>query len=268
MKRKWGQHFLASTDIARRIVEPALIDSQDVVVEVGPGHGELTRHYIERARKTFLIEVDPRLCEKLKDRWRSLGDRVIVINQDIREVDFKNLAPDKPPVVLGNLPYYVSKPIVSWLIEWGKFDRAVLMLQQEVVDRLVARPGDSEYSLFTVLFSLRAEGRVLMTVGPEHFRPPPKVKSCVIEVRPKKPAAVNFSSLEKLLKAAFTSRRQKLINSLARSLPGISKIDFEKALTASEIPVSARAQEVSGDSFIRLLENLGPDFGASRSDLV
>lgn len=263
MKRKWGQHFLASPDIARRIVEAAKISPEDIVVEIGPGHGELTGHYIERAAKTFLVEVDPHLAEKLTQRWKALGGRLAIINQDIREVDFTSLSLLKRPVVLGNLPYNVSKPILSWLINWGRFERAVLTLQKEVVDRLLAFPGDPAYSLFSVLFALRAKGEIILTLGPEHFRPRPKVTSVVMTMHPKTAPPGAGPALEKLLRAAFRARRQMMINSLTRNIPQVSKERLAEAMTASAIPLSARAQEVSGEKFLLLLANLAPSGGAS-----
>ncbi|MBI2070973.1 MAG: ribosomal RNA small subunit methyltransferase A [Elusimicrobia bacterium] len=260
MKRKWGQHFLASQETVRRIVEAAGISPEDSVVEIGPGHGELTRHYIERVRRAVLFEIDPRLAALLVERWGKDQGRVSVRQEDIRDADFAGLGFDRPPVVLGNLPYYVSKPVVSRLIQWGGFNRAILMLQWEVVQRLLSGPGESAYSLMSVLFQLKARAELIVKVEPSAFRPPPKVCSAVIRMVPVDSGMEATPRFERLLRAAFHSRRQKLINSLGHQLD-LSKSELMERLMALGISPEARPQEVTPSDYWRF-------FGALPRDVI
>ncbi|MBI4669880.1 MAG: ribosomal RNA small subunit methyltransferase A [Elusimicrobia bacterium] len=250
--RKWGQHFLRSPETSVRIVEAAAIQAGDCVLEIGPGHGELTRHYAGRAAEAFLLEIDPILVQRLSCRWSAQKGRVKIIEGDARKFDFKTLAFSKPPVVLGNLPYYASKPILSKLLDWGGFDRAVIMLQLELCQRLLAQAGSSNYSALSVLFQLRASGgRMAMILEPEAFQPSPKVKSALICFSPNKSAA-GFDCLEKILRAAFFSRRKKLINSLAKSLPDFDKKNLAEIISSVGISPEARPQDVSPKSYVEL----------------
>ncbi|MBI4369711.1 MAG: ribosomal RNA small subunit methyltransferase A [Elusimicrobia bacterium] len=260
MARKWGQHFLSNADISRRIVEAAQIAASDQILEIGPGHGELTTHYIEKVQKSVLLEIDPALAGRLRQRWALPDERMAIIQADALEVDWAALGWLKPPMVLGNLPYYASKPLVMKLIEWGGFKRAVLMLQEEVARRLAAAPATSDYGLMSVLFQRRARGRLLFIVEKKEFRPPPKVQSAVILIEPRLDGEISVdrdpSWFIAVVKAAFSARRQKMTNALARRFPKISKEQILSAMRDSGIPDDKRAQEVPPENFVSLSQKL------------
>ncbi|MEK7287297.1 MAG: 16S rRNA (adenine(1518)-N(6)/adenine(1519)-N(6))-dimethyltransferase RsmA [Elusimicrobiota bacterium] len=255
MKRKWGQHFLFSSQIARRIVEAADLKNDDSVLEIGPGHGELTRYYADHVSEAVAIEIDPKFSAALSRRWGSTG-RFRVITQDIRDLDFAALGMRRDPVVLGNLPYYVSKPTIRRLLDWGRFSRAIVTVQRELAVRLLAKPGDSEYSLFSVYFLLRAEGELLFNVEPSAFRPEPEVVSSVIRLRIRSSSRPNPPLLERLLRVSFASRRQKLLNNLKRGFKEFNSVRIARAMESAGIFLDARAQELAPEQFLVLAATL------------
>lgn len=243
---------MASASIARRIVEEAGLAPDDAVLEIGPGRGALTQHYAGRVAQTLAIEIDPRFVDYLQSTW---GDCLRVFPLDVREVQWSRLAFERPPVVLGNLPYKISKPVIKSLLDWGGYKRAIIMIQKELAERLLAAPGQSAYSLFSVYFSLRAKGEKLFDVEPQAFKPPPQVMSSVLRLVPR-PLAPEPPELARVLRASFFSRRQKLLNNLRREWKTWEPGRIVAAIEKARISPAARAQEVSVEQFLELARNL------------
>ena len=244
-KKKWGQHFLRNRGAVMRIVEAVEPAPDDVVVEIGPGEGVLTEKLAELPNELIAVEIDPELSEKLRTQY---GDRITLINEDAIEAPL----PDRPYRAVGNLPYNAGTPILRRVVADPNCRRAVFMLQKEVADRLVAQPGDEAYGYLTLFVRLYASARILMTLEPKSFYPPPKVRSAVVVLDPDPKPFVSDSLID-LISASFRMRRKKLVNNLT---------DFgtrEEVVAAMEragIHADIRAERLSLEDFSRLADSL------------
>ncbi len=224
-KKHLGQNWLADSSYAQRIVDAVDPRPTDLVVEIGPGPGSLTDRIVPRAGHTLAIELDPRMRGPLEARHPK--DRLTVLEADVLETDLTSIVagvratrPDLTRVrVAANLPYYISSAVLIHLITHrGSFHDAHLMLQKEVVARLVARPGGKEYGSLTVFIQMYAEARRLFDVPPGAFQPAPKVISSVIALgfRDSPVEQVGDEArFNRIVRAAFAQRRKTLGNCLA-----------------------------------------------------
>jgi 16S rRNA (adenine1518-N6/adenine1519-N6)-dimethyltransferase len=212
-RKRFGQHFLHDRGVIAKIV--AAIDPQpgDAIVEIGPGTGALTGPLLERVARLEAVEIDRDLAARLAAEH----PRLVLHRADVLRFDFAQL-PRRLRVV-GNLPYNVSTPVLFRLVEIADQLRdAHLMLQKEVVDRMVAAPSTREYGRLSVMLQYRFEMRKLFEVKPGAFRPPPRVHSAVVHLTPRPPAALaarDPTALARAATAAFTKRRKTLRNALA-----------------------------------------------------
>jgi 16S rRNA (adenine1518-N6/adenine1519-N6)-dimethyltransferase len=230
--RRLGQHFLTRKSILDRIAEAAspeaasaaiLNDETDVpVIEIGPGRGALTESLIERASKVTAIEVDPILVHYLQQKFRGAleSGRLELIQGDVLKTDISALSPHRPATIVGNLPYYITSPILERLFALhGHWARAVFLVQAEVAARIAASPGSRDYGYLSVLTQIHARPQVLFDVPRAAFRPAPKVDSAVVLLEPRdasqkwnlpdKTAFLRFAS------ACFQHKRKTLRNNLA-----------------------------------------------------
>jgi 16S rRNA (adenine1518-N6/adenine1519-N6)-dimethyltransferase len=217
-RKRLGQHFLADTGIARRIVDLAHIRATDRVVEIGPGLGALSDMLVRRAGELWLIEVDPALASHLQSKYAA-EPHVHVVAVDVLTVDFAALlGAGAPAVVVANLPYNIATAVLTSLLAQPRcFSRMVLMLQREVVARLRAEPGSKDYGGLSVFTQFAARVQAGMRVGPAAFVPRPKVESEVVIVEPleRPPVQVTDTGLfTRVVRAAFNQRRKQLVNSL------------------------------------------------------
>jgi 16S rRNA (adenine1518-N6/adenine1519-N6)-dimethyltransferase len=217
-RKRLGQHFLADTGVARRIVELARLNGTERVIEIGPGLGALTALLAERARELWLIEVDADFASRLRAQYAH-APQVHVVEADALRIDFAAmLGPGDPAVVVANLPYNVATAILATLVDRPAcFSRLVLMLQREVVERLRAAPGSKDYSALSVYTQFAARLRPGLRVGPAAFVPRPKVESEVIVIEPylTPPLAVaDLALFKRVVRTAFNQRRKQLRNSL------------------------------------------------------
>lgn len=213
-RKQLGQNFLVDPNIVRKIVEAAALRPDDVVVEIGPGRGALTRALCETAARVVAIEIDRGLCGYLRE---ALAD---CPNFELHQADALDWPFDRLPpnsVVVANLPYYVSTPLLCRLLdERARLDRAIIMLQVEVAERLVASSGCKDYGVLSVRTQLASEVRLLFRVSPNCFRPRPDVGSAVVRLA-MKPATLTGAEerlLLRLVRGAFAHRRKRLLNSL------------------------------------------------------
>src|SRR5713226_9385110 len=176
-KKKWGQHFLRNRGAVMRIVEAVEPAPDDVVVESGPGEGVLTEKLAELPNELMAVEIDPELSDRLRAQF---GDRITLVNEDAIDAP----PPARPYRAVGNLPYNAGTPILRRIVADPNCRRAVFMLQKEVADRLVAKPGDEAYGYLTLHVQLFASAKTLMTLEPRSFYPPPKVRSAVVVLNP------------------------------------------------------------------------------------
>jgi 16S rRNA (adenine1518-N6/adenine1519-N6)-dimethyltransferase len=266
-KPKLGQHFLADTAIAQRIVDALGDVSQTTVVEIGPGAGALTQTLAARARRLIAIELDRVLAAQLRMKY-SAALNVEIIEGDVLAIDFSTLFAPPPgrsrpglPVitskarVVGNLPYYITSPILMRLFRFHEqFDTMVMMVQREVGDRIAARPGGSEYGLLSATVQLYAKVEKLFIVPAGAFSPPPKVQSAVLRLT----IAPQFERLGvpeeeflEFLKLGFGQKRKTLINNLKARYELKS---LKAALEKGRIKPTVRAEAVSLDKMAELFK--------------
>lgn len=239
--------------VAARIVDLAAVRAHEAVLEIGGGHGELTRHLAGRGARTVCVEIDPRLAAVLAERYATVEVR----SESIVDLSCAALGPG-PWVVVGNLPYYLTSEILLWLCrQRGVVDRAIVMVQKEVAERLAARPGARSYGRLTVAVAYHAEVEVLFGVEPTSFRPPPQIDSAVVRLRLREQPPVVVADEQRLfalVEHGFRWRRKTLANVLARWLGG--RDTAEAALCAAGIDGGRRAETLSLEEFAALAERL------------
>lgn len=248
--KRLGQHFLVDPNIVRKIVALADVDADSTVLEIGPGRGILTDALCRAARRVIAVEVDPRLHAYLTERAGEWPN-VELHRADALEFPMELVPPGT--VVVANLPYYISTPLLFRLLEHRRrLPRLVLMLQAEVADRLVVRPGSPEYGALSVTAQYAADVTSAFRVSAQCFRPRPEVASAVVLLRAKErsdsPAAEE--AFRSLVKAAFTHRRKTLFNSLRDQR--YDPHHLAPALERAGIEPSVRAETLSVEQFIRL----------------
>lgn len=263
-RRALGQHFLRDARIAEAIVQLARLTPQDLCVEIGPGEGVLTFLLAARAGRLLALEVDEKLVEGLRARLASLA-HVEVRLADARRFDYASLPALRPSlggrvVIVGNLPYSVSKPILERLVAARTaVSEMVLTLQKEVAERVAAGPGSKRYGALSVLTQLYCDARLALAIPPGAFRPAPEVDSGVLHLRvlvaPRVPVG-DEGKFHRLVKAAFGQRRKTLANALAGGL-GVSVATARHWLAAAGIDGGRRAETLSLEEFSRL-NSFGP----------
>ena len=209
---KLGQHFLIKGSVLERIAAAACPAPEDLVIEIGPGRGALTRKLLKRAARVIAVEVDAYLAEHLRRSFAG-EPRLEIVEADVLEID---LARFGRAVVAGNLPYYITSPILDRTVRLAP-PRAVFLVQKEVAARLVAHPGERDYGFLTVRTALFANVRRLFDVKPDAFRPPPKVDSAAVLLEPRT-RALPIEDTEAFLRfvgQCFHHKRKTIRNNLA-----------------------------------------------------
>jgi 16S rRNA (adenine1518-N6/adenine1519-N6)-dimethyltransferase len=266
-KKSLGQNFLSDGRISRRIVDSVSPLRSDVILEIGPGTGALTGLLIEQAGYVIAVEIDPRLIEDLGRTHAA--ENLAIIEADALTVDWSELIarargaldrlqPERgEPArvrVVANLPYYISTPIIERLLRLkGQVKDMTLMLQSEVVDRVVSGPGSREYGYLSVLVQFHCEAKKLFEVPPSAFRPAPKVRSAVIRLDVRSRPLVEVESGEgffKLVSFAFAQRRKTIANNLKAAAGALPyRTSIEEGLEAAGIDPRRRAETLSVAEF-------------------
>lgn len=259
-KPKLGQNFLADPSAALAIVEALGDISAATVLEIGPGKGAITKLLASRARRLIAVELDPHLADQLKRHYEE-NPAVEVLRQDILASDLGSFAPCEKLVVIGNLPYYITSPILFHLLDNHRVvDRAVIMVQREVADRLAAQPGSRDYGLLTATARLYARVDNLFTLPPSAFSPPPDVFSTVLRltIEPRfDQLGVEPGTFVPFLKQSFAQKRKTLANNLrfaGHSAQAVSAA-FAKAAISPEIRAEALPLEAAARLFLALSED-------------
>ena len=211
MKQKLGQNFLIDKRVAEQEVNYAGIENNDVVLEIGPGQGILTRLLAERAKRVIAIEIDKNL---IGDLGSSLSENVELIHGDALKIDFETLP--KFNKIVSNLPFQISSPITFKLLDYN-FELAVLIYQKEFADRMIAAPGSKEYSRLSVGIYYKTKCELLETIPKTCFKPQPKVDSCAIRLIPRKHPPFSLKNEQfffELTKNLFNHRRKKIKTTL------------------------------------------------------
>lgn len=260
-KKGLGQNFLSSQSVLEDIAMASEIENEGVI-EIGPGFGVLTNELAKRAKKVVALEIDDRLIPVLAD---TLGeyDNVKVINQDVLKTDMKKLIDDEfdgeKVSVAANLPYYITTPIITALIEGGlPLKNLVVMVQKEVADRIIATPGTKNYGAISVLCQYYTDPELVCTVGANMFVPPPKVDSAVVKMAFRNTPAVSIKDEKiffKTVKAAFSQRRKTLLNCLVSNFPH-TKAELTELMESVGIEPTRRGETLSLEEFARLSDIL------------
>lgn len=250
-KKSFGQHFLHEKRYIDRIVSSISPKDGDTLVEIGPGEGAMTLPLLAVAKRMTAIELDTDLIPGLQQRAAAIGD-LRIVHSDVLKVDFGALAAELGAErlrIAGNLPYYISSPILFHCVEHAAAIQDMhFMLQKEVVDRMAAEPGSKVYGRLSVMLQLACRVEPLFTVPPGAFRPPPKVDSAVVRVVPLPPEQRHDADPERvyaIVKAAFAQRRKTLSN-------GLKQLMDAAAIETAGIDPKARAETLAPLDFVRL----------------
>lgn len=257
LSKSLGQNFLTDKNIIDKIIDAADIGEDDLVIEIGPGIGVLTAEAAQLAKKVIAIEIDKNLIPILKD---TLGefDNVEVINQDVLKTDINELIENsgcKRAKIIGNLPYYITTPIIMSILERGiKAESITIMMQKEVADRIKSDPGNKTYGALSVAVQYYCNINSVVTVPKEVFFPAPKVDSAVLrlDIRDEKPVSlIDEKMFFTCIKAGFGMRRKTLSNSLM-GIGTFNKEQVKQCLSDCEIDEKRRAETLSLEEFARL----------------
>lgn len=261
-RHELGQNFLVNQMIPEDIADNCTDDENSMIIEIGPGVGCLTQELALRYPKVVAVEIDRGLIPVL-DKTLAEYDNVTVINEDIMKVDLPSLvekyAEGRAVSVCANLPYYITTPILMYLLESGvKLKTITVMVQNEVAARLAAKPGNSDYGAITAILGYYGTVRKLFRVSAGSFVPAPKVDSAVVRIdlydEPKyKPRDEKL--FRSLIRAAFEMRRKTLVNAISAKLP-ISKERVLDALREMSLPETVRGERLSTEEFVKLSDLL------------
>ena len=253
-----GQNFLIASWVPEQIAEDSGVDSDVGVLEIGPGIGPLTQQLCRRAGKVCAVEVDKRLAPILKQTVGEFDNLEIVwddvLKQDIPALVAQKL-PGLRPMACANLPYYITSPILTALLEADCFEAVTVMVQKEVAVRIAAAPGSADYSAFSVLCQYYAEPELLFDVPAHCFLPQPKVTSAVISLRVRKERPWQITD-EKIffrtVRASFAMRRKKLSNGLASGFPELGKTGAAEVIAACGFDENVRGETLGIPEFARI----------------
>ena len=261
-----GQNFLINEEVVKNIVECSKIEKEDLVIEIGPGLGTLTKYLLEKAGKVICIELDTKMLQILEDRF-SLYDNFELINNDVLKVDLKNIIEKektqgkiKQVKIVANLPYYITTPIIMKLLEEElELESITVMIQKEVADRLIAIPGEKNTGAITYSVYYYASSEAIMEVPNSSFIPEPEVTSKVIKLNIRKEPAVTPKDKEKMfkiIKYAFTQKRKTLLNSLTNNKIFENKQQGIEIFNSLQINENCRPEELTLEQFKKISDNL------------
>ncbi|MED5199777.1 MAG: 16S rRNA (adenine(1518)-N(6)/adenine(1519)-N(6))-dimethyltransferase RsmA [Gemmatimonadota bacterium] len=255
-KKSLGQNFLVDVGLQRKIVEALDCSRTDTVLEIGSGRGALTRHLVGRAGHVVLVELDDRLAGALRDEWGTRSD-VDVLHQDFLELDWAAVVPDPTKLlVVGNIPYNITAPIIFKLLERPRPRDIVLMVQREVAERLAAEPDTRDYGALTVGVRCIASVEKVLRVPRTAFRPVPGVDSTVVRITPFTPPPLSADeerSLRVLTRAAFTWRRKQMQKILRdHEALRLSRDRLDDLARETGWDLTRRPETLSPDDFVRL----------------
>jgi 16S rRNA (adenine1518-N6/adenine1519-N6)-dimethyltransferase len=257
--KKFGQHFLSDPKILTSIVDALAATPRDVVVEVGPGRGSLTAILVERAGRVIAVEIDRALAAQLREKYHERTN-IEIVEGDFLETDLTSLA-GEDFLLIGNVPYYITTPIVFKALEPPIPRRSVFLVQREVAERMAAAPGTESYGALSVNIAVVANVEQVLSVPATAFRPPPKVESAVVRLTPRSQPLVPLESLaafRTFVQAAFGLRRKQMVRVL-RTVRGVSADRSAELLERAGIDPSARPEVVAPAEFVALFEIVGAE---------
>ena len=256
-----GQNFLINQNVVDEIVGSAEIDKEDLIIEIGPGLGTLTKELLERAGKVICIELDERMIKILNDRF-SVYENFEIINQDVLKVDLNKIIEkeNRKCKIVANLPYYITTPIIMKLLESKlNIESITVMIQKEVADRLIATPGEKLAGAITYTVYYYCESKKILEVPPESFIPEPEVTSEVIKLNLRKEEPIKIEDKQKMfsiIKVAFMQRRKTLLNALTNGNIIKGKQEAIELFEKLNINQNARAEELTIEKFAEIANYL------------
>jgi 16S rRNA (adenine1518-N6/adenine1519-N6)-dimethyltransferase len=257
-----GQNFLTQKWVPESIAMDAGVDKTAGVLEIGPGIGPLTQQLCLRAEKVCAVELDNRL-KPILDLTVGEFDNLEIIWNDVLKLDIPALVAEKfaglRPMACANLPYYITSPILTALLEAECFDSVTVMVQKEVAQRIAAAPGSADYSAFTVFCQYYAEPKLLFDVPAHCFLPQPKVTSAVIQLKVRKERNWDIADPDiffRTVKASFAMRRKKLSNGLASGFPELGKTGAAEVIAACGFDENVRGETLSIPEFARIANEI------------
>jgi 16S rRNA (adenine1518-N6/adenine1519-N6)-dimethyltransferase len=252
-RKSLGQHFLTDRRILGRIADALHLEGDETVLEIGPGRGALTDLLADRAGRLIAIEYDRALAAMLRERYARRSN-VLVAEADVLEVSLGELAAG-PYVLVGNVPYYITTPILFHALVPPRADRAVYLVQREVAQRLSAKPGSKEYGALTVNVAAVARAETLFGVPAGAFAPPPKVESAVVRITPRAEPLIapeEERPFRTLVQGAFGMRRKQM-RRVVRSLYALDAEQADALLASAGIEPADRPEVLSVEQFVALL---------------
>jgi 16S rRNA (adenine1518-N6/adenine1519-N6)-dimethyltransferase len=252
-RKSLGQHFLNDRRILTRIADALQLQGHETVLEIGPGRGALTDILAERAARLIAIEYDRQLAAMLRERYARRGN-VLIAEADVLEVSLGALAAG-PYVLVGNVPYYITTPILFHALAPPRADRSVYLVQREVAQRLVARPDSKEYGALTVNVAAVARAELLFGVPAGAFAPPPKVESAVVRITPLAEPLITPDEehpFRVLVQSAFGMRRKQM-RRVVRTMHSLDPARADDLLARARIDPEVRPEVLSVEQFVGLL---------------
>ncbi|MFA6807519.1 MAG: 16S rRNA (adenine(1518)-N(6)/adenine(1519)-N(6))-dimethyltransferase RsmA [Eubacteriales bacterium] len=251
-KKALGQNFLIDDEIIKQIVVAGIGSSKSPVVEIGAGPGGMTRVIAEKTKRLWAVEIDQEKINILRKEIKE--ESIKIINMDALNVNLKDLWGEEKGLLLGNLPYYITNPLIMhYLNQSDSLLQMTVMVQKEVAERMVASPVGKQYGILSIAVQLQADAKILFEVPPSAFWPQPKVTSAVVklEIRPYPGFVVDRGQFFRVVKAAFAQRRKTLVNCLSNNLK-IEKECLINELKIIGISDKQRAETLSIDDFQKL----------------
>ena len=265
--KRYGQNFLIDDNILQGIVSAADITDKDLVIEIGPGLGNLTEYILNTAKYGLLVEIDPKMIAVLEDRFKDKTNYTL-LNEDILKVDIDNLVEKiktennidfKSVKVVANLPYYITTPIIFQLLEDSNcIESITVMVQKEVAERMTADSHSKEYGILTIMVDYFSNANIDIIVPNSSFIPEPGVTSAVITLKKNRKYKVNNEKVFfELVHKAFAQRRKKMTNSLSsNNFNNMSKQEIEDLFTNCNLKLTTRAEELETIDFINIANSI------------
>ncbi len=266
-----GQNFLIDDDVINKIVNGAEVEKDDVVIEIGPGLGSMTKVLLERARKVICIELDPKMVKILHDRFIAYNN-IEIINEDVLKIDLNKLIKSqlseeeniRDVKIVANLPYYITTPIIMKLIESNlKIESITVMIQKEVADRLIEIPSGKNTGAITYTVYYYCDSENIGIVENTSFIPMPEVTSEIIRLKLRKEPKVKVENEKlffKIIKSAFMQRRKTLVNTLNNTGVFRDKIEAGKALEEIGLSQDIRPENLSIEDYAKLADYINNKF--------
>jgi 16S rRNA (adenine1518-N6/adenine1519-N6)-dimethyltransferase len=251
--KKFGQHFLGDQKILELIADAVAPRAGETVIEIGPGRGALTDILASRPNRLVAVEIDRALAGNLRERYAS-NERVTIIEADVLETKMSDIA-EGDFVVVGNVPYYITTPILFHVLRAPFPRHAVFLVQREVAERIIARPGSKAFGALSANVQALSNAEILLHVPPAAFRPPPKVDSAVVRISPRPDPLIEPHEVERFrgfVQGMFGMRRKQIGNVL-RSITGLSAEDAIALLDAQGIDPKSRPEVLSPEQMVALM---------------